>query len=279
MPFGLIMTFFAKFDGKKVHQFYRTIGRKIMATDNFISNILVVMPMVNEEGNIGRIVPAVLEQGPEFNILICEDESTDRTPELAEELSRKYPDRVSVIHGKREGLGPAYVRGFKWALERDYKLIFEMDADFSHQPKYLRPMAELAMTDGVHMVVGSRRTKGGGVENWDWYRRLLSWGGSIYTRLITGLPVKDATAGFVVYRREVLEHIDPAKLSAGGYAFQIETKYQAWKLGYNIREYPIIFPDREVGETKLTKKIIGEAITMVWKLRFGKAGKISRKGE
>ncbi len=255
------------------------MDRETVTTEKLIPKTLVVMPMVNEEGNIGRIVPAVLEQGLEFHILICEDESSDYTPELAEELAQKHPGRVFVIHGKREGLGPAYVRGFNWALERDYELIFEMDADFSHQPKYLRPMAELAATDGIDMVVGSRRVKGGGVENWGIYRKLLSWGGSIYTRFITGLPVKDTTAGFVVYKRKVLEHIDPSKLSAGGYAFQIETKYQAWKLGYNIREYPIIFPDREFGETKLTKKIISEAIVMVWKLRFGKAGKISTKGD
>ncbi len=232
---------------------------------------LVVMPMVNEEGNIERIVPVVLQTDPQFNVLICEDESTDRTGEIAEDLARQYPDRVFVIHGKRQGLGPAYVRGFNWALERDYQLIFEMDADFSHQPKYLRPMAELAASDKADMVVGSRRVNGGGVENWGLYRRLLSWGGSFYTRMITGLKVKDATAGFVVYNREVLEHIDPSKLSAGGYAFQIETKYQVQKLGYKIVEYPIIFPDREIGDTKLTKKIITEAFTMVWKLRFGKS--------
>lgn len=241
------------------------------AEQKTLPKTLVVMPMVNEEGNIERIVPAVLDVGPEFHVLICEDESTDRTGEIAEELSREYTDRVFVIHGKRKGLGPAYVRGFKWALERDYQLIFEMDADFSHQPKYLRPMAQLAARDDIDMVVGSRRVKGGGVEDWGLYRRLLSWGGSFYTRLVTGLKVKDATAGFVVYNREVLEHIDPSKLSAGGYAFQIETKYQVQKLGYNIVEYPIVFPDREVGETKLTKDIITEAFTMVWKLRFGRA--------
>ena len=235
-----------------------------------LPKILVVMPMVNEEGNILRIVPAVLEQGPEFHVLVCEDESTDKTPELAEKLAEENPDRVWVLHGKREGIGPAYVRGFSWALERDFQLIFEMDADFSHQPKYLRPMAELAASDGVDMVVGSRRVEGGGVENWGWKRNFLSWGGSTYARVVTGLPVKDVTAGFVVYNREVLEHIDPSRLSAGGYAFQIETKYQAWRGGYNIEEYPIIFPDREVGETKLTRDIISEAILMVWRLRFGK---------
>lgn len=240
---------------------------------------LVVMPMVNEEGNIERIVPAVLDQGDEFNVLICEDESTDGTAELADRLAEKYPGRVFAIHGKREGLGPAYVRGFKWALERDYQLVFEMDADFSHKPEYLRPIAELAASDGVDMVVGSRRVAGGGVENWGLYRKLLSWGGSFYTRLITGLPVRDATAGFVVYNRYVLEHIDPSNLSAGGYAFQIETKFQTWKLGYTIREFPIIFPDREIGETKLTKDIISEALKMVWRLRFGEKTTISKKGE
>jgi len=234
---------------------------------------LVIMPMVNEEQNIEEIIPAVMECGPEFHILICEDDSTDATPELADMLSKHYEGKVFVLHGRREGLGPAYVRGFQWALERDFQLIFEMDADFSHRPEYLRPMAKLAASDEADMVVGSRRVKGGGVENWGLYRKLLSWGGSIYTRFITGLPVKDATAGFVVYNREVLEHIDPSKLSAGGYAFQIETKYQVWRRGYKIVEYPIIFPDRLKGETKLTKGIIGEAILMVWKLKFGKTGK------
>ncbi len=233
-----------------------------------LPKILVVMPMVNEEENICRIVPEVLAQGEEFHVLICEDESRDKTPELAEQLSRDNPGRVFVLHGKRQGLGPAYVRGFTWALERDFALIFEMDADFSHKPEYLRPMAGIIAGGEADMVVGSRRVSGGGVENWGFYRKLLSWGGSIYTRVITGLPVKDATAGFVVYKREVLEHIDPSKLSAGGYAFQIETKFQTWKAGYRIKEFPIVFPDRMFGETKLTKAIIMEAFSMVWKLRF-----------
>ncbi|HHS50625.1 MAG TPA: polyprenol monophosphomannose synthase [candidate division Zixibacteria bacterium] len=243
-----------------------------------LPKILVVMPMVNEEGNITKIVPEVLRQGDEFHVLICEDESTDRTPELAEQLAVEHSGRVFVIHGKRAGLGPAYVRGFKWALERDYELVFEMDADFSHKPEYLRPMAEIIARGEADMVVGSRRVGGGGVENWGLYRKLLSWGGSIYTRLITGLPVKDATAGFVVYRRDVLEHIDPSKLSAGGYAFQIETKFQTWKAGYRIVEFPIIFPDRVIGETKLTKAIIKEAFTMVWKLRFSDSKKPEFEG-
>jgi dolichol-phosphate mannosyltransferase len=242
-----------------------------------LPKILVVMPMVNEAGNIDRIVPAVLDIGPEFHVLICEDESIDRTPELAVKLAESNPDRVFVIHGKREGIGPAYVRGFKWALERDFEMIFEMDADFSHKPEYLRPMAGLIASGKADMVVGSRRVKGGGVKNWGLYRKLLSRGGSIYTRIITGLPVRDATAGFVVYRRKVLEHIDPSRLSAGGYAFQIETKFQTWKAGYKIVEYPIIFPDRTIGETKLTKNIIKEAIIMVWKLRFGKMNKVSER--
>ncbi|MCK5832830.1 polyprenol monophosphomannose synthase [bacterium] len=238
-----------------------------------LPKVLVVMPMVNEEGNILDIVPAVLKQGDEFSILICEDESKDSTPELADRLAEENPKRVFVLHGKRQGLGPAYVRGFHWALDRDFQLIFEMDADFSHKPEYLRQMSKLIAQDRADMVVGSRRVNGGGVKNWGLYRKLLSWGGSIYTRLITGLPVKDATAGFVVYKREVLEHIDPSKLSAGGYAFQIETKFQTWKAGYRIVEFPIIFPDRIHGETKLTKDIIKEAFTMVWKLRFSKKSK------
>jgi len=238
--------------------------------ENSLPKILVVMPMVNEQGNIERIVPEVLKQGPEFHILICEDESTDETPQIADSLAKENPERVFVLHGKREGLGPAYVRGFHWALDRDFQMVFEMDADFSHKPEYLRPMAELIASGEADMVVGSRRVPGGGVENWGFYRKMLSGGGSLYTRMITGLPVKDATAGFVVYKREVLESIDPSRLSSGGYAFQIETKYQVWKRGYTIVEYPIIFPDRKVGQTKLNKKIISEAITMVWKLKFSK---------
>lgn len=228
---------------------------------------LICIPTYNEADNIERIVPAVLEAVPEAAVLVIDDASPDGTGGLADALAAADP-RVFVLHrAGKEGLGPAYLAGFAWALARDYKFIFEFDADFSHRPEYLPGFME-ALTE-VDVVVGSRRVPGGGIEDWSAPRRLLSWGGSLYARAVLGVGLRDLTGGFNAFRREVLEGIGLGSLQTTGYAFQVELKYRCLKRGYRVRELPIIFPDRVAGRSKMGGHIIGEAMWMVLKLRFG----------
>ncbi|MFP4458411.1 MAG: polyprenol monophosphomannose synthase [Candidatus Zixiibacteriota bacterium] len=238
-----------------------------------IENILIIMPMYNEIENIRKIVPVVLEKDDRINILIIDDNSPDGTGEVADELS-EADSRISVIHREGKlGLGTAYVVGFKYALEHDYDLAFEMDSDFSHNPDDVPKMIS-KIEDGYDMVVGSRWVKGGGTENWPRKRELLSKYASVYSRIVTGLPVHDTTAGFQCFRYEVLDSIDLDGLKSGGYSFQIETKFKVWRKGFKIGEIPIVFKDRIEGQSKMSNKIIFEAIGMVWKLKvqaiFGK---------
>jgi dolichol-phosphate mannosyltransferase len=227
---------------------------------------LICMPTYNEIENIREIIEAVHAVVPEFEILVIDDNSPDGTGQVADELAGK-DDRIHVLHREgKEGLGKAYIAGFKWALERDYSAIFEMDADFSHQPKYLRPMRDALETFDV--VVGSRYVAGGDTENWGFLRKLISKGGGLYARLILGLGVRDLTAGFVLWRREVLETMELNRIEASGYVFQIEMKYRAAQAGYRIHEHPIIFPDRVAGESKMSPDIALEAVTRVWSIRF-----------
>lgn len=226
------------------------------------------MPMFNERENIEKIIPRVLEQDKRIEILIIDDNSPDGTGEIADRLAEKNP-RIRVIHRSgKQGLGTAYVRGFHYALENGYDLAFEMDSDFSHNPNYLPAMIAKIEKDGYDMAVGSRWVPGGGIENWSKKREWLSRGASIYSRLITGLPVHDTTAGFQCFRREVLEAIDIDSLKSGGYSFQIETKFKAHRKSFKIGEVPIIFKDRLEGSSKMSHHIIYEAIWMVWRLKI-----------
>ncbi len=229
---------------------------------------LVVLPTYNEIENLPIIVPQILEIDPRIEVLIVDDNSPDGTGRLADEMAEKE-GRIKVLHRrKKQGLGMAYIAGFKWALERDYTCVFEMDADFSHQPKYLADFLN-AIQDN-DLVLGSRYLTGVNVINWPMMRLLLSYFANLYTRIITGMPIKDATGGFKCFRREVLEAIDFHQIKSDGYAFQVEMSFNAWCKGFRIKEIPIIFYDREMGTSKMSKGIISEAIFMVWRLRLRK---------
>jgi dolichol-phosphate mannosyltransferase len=227
---------------------------------------LICIPTYNESENLPRIVPKVLEALPEAQVLVVDDNSPDGTGRLADELAAADP-RVKVLHRTgKEGLGKAYLAAFRWALERECAYIFEFDADFSHKPEYLPPLLQ-ALIDGADVVIGSRRVTGGGVENWSPHRRLVSWGGSFYSRMVLGIPTRDLTGGFNGFRRSVLENIGLEHVTSAGYAFQIELKYRATKCGFRVVELPIIFPDRVLGKSKMSGSIFAEALKQVWRLR------------
>lgn len=227
---------------------------------------LVVIPTYNERENIQHLVPRILDQGEAFHILIVDDNSPDGTGALAEELARQEP-RVHVLHrpGKL-GLGTAYVAGFRWGLDFGAELIFEMDADFSHDPAMLPVFVE-EIRD-CDLVLGSRYVPGGGVRNWPLSRRLMSQGGSLYARTILGVPIRDLTGGFKCFRRHVLEALPLDQVQTTGYAFQIEMTYRALLAGFRVKEIPIIFVDRVQGASKMSRRVFLEAVIAVWRLRF-----------
>ena len=238
---------------------------------------LVIIPTYNEKENIADIIDAVFQSTDQFHILIIDDNSPDGTANIVKTLFSKYPGQLFLEQrmGKL-GLGTAYIHGFKWAIDKGYQFIFEMDADFSHNPKDLERLYE-ACKAGAGVAVGSRYIKGGAVENWPANRIILSKGASLYTRIITWMPVKDPTAGFVCYRREVLEAINLDGIVFIGYAFQIEMKFAAWKLGFKIKEVPITFIDRKLGNSKMNKGIIKEGVLGVLELRWQSLFKNYRK--
>ena len=230
------------------------------------SRVLVVVPTYNELMNLPHVVPAILSQDPRLNILVVDDNSPDGTGSLADRLSEIEP-RVHVLHRtNKEGLGKAYIAGFRWALARDYEIIFEMDADFSHDPDRIGDF--LRAIEEADLVLGSRYAKGVNVINWPISRLLLSLFANLYARVVTGLPLTDSTGGFKAFRRQVLEAIDLDKVRSNGYAFQIEMSFIAWKKGFRLKEIPIVFTDRMEGQSKMNKRIVREAIWMVWWLRL-----------
>jgi dolichol-phosphate mannosyltransferase len=232
--------------------------------------VLVIVPTYNERDNLPQIVAAVHEHLAEADLLIVDDSSPDGTGQLADEIAARDP-KVQVLHrAGKQGLGTAYVAGFKWALPRGYEFIFEMDCDFSHDPKYLPMLLERARA-GADLVLGSRYVDGGGTVNWGPMRKVISRGGSLYARTILGVHVRDLTGGFKCFRRGVLEALDLDRVSAQGYGFQIEMTWRAVKAGFRVEEVPIVFVDRRVGQSKMSKKIFLEALTLVWKLRLGAA--------
>jgi len=228
---------------------------------------LVIVPTYNERFNIARLIPAILAQDPSLEILVVDDASPDGTGAIVDGIATNNP-RVHVIHrGGKLGLGTAYIAGFQWALERKYDLVFEMDADFSHNPERLPEFLEAIRESDV--VLGSRYQDGHvNVVNWPMSRLFLSYAANIYARFVTGLPIFDTTGGFKCFRRNVLESIDLNSVKSNGYAFQIEMSYRAWKRGFRLLEIPIIFVDRTEGVSKMSKKIVREAIWMVWRLRW-----------
>jgi len=235
-----------------------------MSTDR----ILIAIPTYNERENLPRIVPEVLEIDPRIDILVVDDGSPDGTGEIADELAASSEGRVHVLHRTaKEGLGRAYVAAFRWGLEQEYDAICEMDADLSHRPQDLTRVLEALETHDV--VIGSRYVGGRvNVVNWPFSRLLISLSGSFYARAITGLPVRDATGGFNCFRAEVLRQIDLDRIQSNGYTFQIELKLRAWRNGAKLVEVPIVFVERESGESKMSKAIVREAVWKVWKLRL-----------
>jgi len=231
-----------------------------------MSKALVIVPTYNEKENIERIVPEILDKDPSIDILIVDDNSPDGTGKIADKLSSENK-RILVLHReKKSGLGTAYLAGFKYALENGYDYIFEMDADFSHDPSHLPQFLEAIKESDL--VLGSRYVSGVNVINWPMSRLLLSYYANVYSRWVTGLPIKDATGGFKCFRRKVLEEISLDKVHSEGYSFQIEMSFRAWEKGFKIKEIPIVFWDRRAGTSKMSKKIVREAIWMVWKLRL-----------
>jgi dolichol-phosphate mannosyltransferase len=227
---------------------------------------LICLPTYDERENLEPMVEAVLAAAPGADVLVIDDNSPDGTGRLADELAVQRP-RLHVLHrAGKEGLGKAYLAGFAWALQRDYRLVLEMDCDFSHDPRHLPAM--LAAAEDVDLVLGSRYVPGGGTENWGLGRKLISRGGSLYARAILGLSVRDLTGGFKCFRREVLEAIDLGSVQCTGYAFQIELTYRAARRGFRIREIPITFVDRRVGHSKMSRRIVLEAIRKVWSIRL-----------
>jgi dolichol-phosphate mannosyltransferase len=228
---------------------------------------LIIVPTYNERDNVERVVAEFLAPVPGSELLFVDDASPDGTGQLLDELAGADP-RVHVLHrAGKLGLGTAYIEGFRWALAREYDLVIEMDADFSHDPRYLPTLVERARA-GAHVVVGSRYVDGGGTINWGVGRQLISRAGGRYARTILGMKVEDMTAGFVCYRREALEALDLDSIKSNGYSFQIEMKYRAHLAGLSIVEVPIVFEDRRVGQSKMSRAIVAEALWRVWTLRL-----------
>jgi len=225
---------------------------------------LVVTPTYNEADNIEKFVGQVLSQGPDIEMLIVDDNSPDKTGEIVDRLASKNPKIHTLHRPGKMGLGTAYVEGFRFAIANGFDYVFEMDADFSHNPDEIPRMLERAQK--YDLVIGSRYKNGVRVINWPIRRLLLSYSANVYTRIITGMPLKDATGGFKCFRRSVLEAIDLSRVKSNGYAFQIEMNFKAFTKGFKLVEHPIIFADRTVGESKMSRKIVYEAVFMVWKL-------------
>ena len=231
------------------------------------NRFLVVLPTYNESRNLPQIVPAILSQDPRLEVLVVDDNSPDGTGAIADSLSTTLA-RVHVLHRPgKQGLGKAYLAGFAWGLAQGYDLLFEMDADFSHDPKFL-PELIRAVEAGADLALGSRYKAGVNVINWPMSRLLLSSGANLYARLVTGMPLTDSTGGFKCFRRRVLETIPLDRVKSNGYSFQIEMSYRAWRKGFRVTEVSIIFTDRVEGQSKINRKIVREAIWMVWWLRL-----------
>jgi dolichol-phosphate mannosyltransferase len=230
---------------------------------------LVIVPTYNERDNVPAVATAILAALDEVDLLFVDDNSPDGTGAVIDDL-RAADGRIDVIHrAGKLGLGTAYLEGFAWALARDHDPIVQMDADFSHDPRYLPKLVERARA-GVDVVVGSRYVAGGGTINWGVGRQIISRAGGLYARRVLGMGVHDMTAGFVCYRRATLERLDLGAIRSNGYSFQIEMKYRAHRAGLTIEEVPIVFEDRRVGQSKMSRAIFAEALGVVWRLRFGR---------
>ncbi len=234
-----------------------------------MQDTLVIIPTFNEKENIENIIRATFSQEKAFDILVVDDSSPDGTAEIVKSLQKEFSSQLFLeIRKEKNGLGAAYIHGFKWALQKKYEYIIEMDADFSHNPKDLIRLYQACKNEGADLSIGSRYSKGVNVVNWPMQRVLLSYFASKYVQVVTGIPVHDTTAGFVCYKRKVLETIKLDKIKFVGYAFQIEMKFKAWKRKFAIKEVSVVFTDRTLGESKMSKTIITEAIFGIIKMRF-----------
>jgi dolichol-phosphate mannosyltransferase len=229
---------------------------------------LVIIPTYNEIENISQIVPAVFSREPLVHVLVVDDNSPDGTQSKVEEMQRSYKGLHLMKRMGKQGLGKAYLAGFEWALQEGYEFIVEMDADFSHRPEDLSQMLRTAETTSVDFIIGSRYVSGGRTENWSWLRKLISRGGSLYSRIILGFPINDWTGGFNGWRAQVLRAIGLESIQSNGYSFQIELKYKASKKKFQSKEIPIVFADRRVGQSKMSLKIVLEAFYRVWLIRL-----------
>lgn len=239
---------------------------------------IVIIPTYNEKDNIEAIINAVFSLGLGYHILVIDDGSPDGTADIVKSLMQAHPTELFLEERKGKlGLGTAYIHGFKWCLAKQYQFIFEMDADFSHDPNDLERLYLACYKDGAQVAIGSRYVAGGQTENWPLDRQLYSRGGALYTKLLTWMPIQDPTAGFVCYTREVLEAINFDMIAFVGYAFQIEMKFAAWKLGFRIKEIPIIFRDRKIGVSKMNKGIIKEGVLGVISIQWQSMFKNYRK--
>lgn len=229
----------------------------------------MIIPTYNEKENIANILKAIFSLKQSYHVLIIDDGSPDGTADIVKDLQQVYEDQLFLEERRGKlGLGTAYIHGFKWSINRGYNFIFEMDADFSHRPADLERLYTACKKGSADVAVGSRYVEGGQIENWPWNRKFFSKGGALYTKLITWMPVQDPTAGFVCYRREVLESMNLDEIKFVGYAFQIETKFAAWKLGFRITEVSITFIDRKLGSSKMNKGILKEGVLGVLKIQW-----------
>jgi dolichol-phosphate mannosyltransferase len=248
----------------------KTIQRYKCKKEKTLSDSIVIIPTYNEKENIENIIRAVFSLDKAFHILVVDDGSPDGTADIVKEMQREFPEALHIEERSGKlGLGTAYIHGFRWSLRNGYDYIFEMDADFSHNPKDLVRLYKACAEDGADMSVGSRYTRGGKIENWPFDRIFLSYGASLYVRFITWMPVMDATAGFVCYTRKVLETLDLDQIQFIGYAFQIEMKFATHTSGFKIKEVPITFTDRVEGQSKMSSGIVKEAILGVIKMKTG----------
>ncbi|GEO11035.1 polyprenol monophosphomannose synthase [Segetibacter aerophilus] len=230
---------------------------------------IVIIPTYNEKENIANIIKAIFSLQQGYHLLIIDDGSPDGTADIVKDLMEVYDGQLFLEERSgKQGLGTAYIHGFKWSISRGYNFIFEMDADFSHRPIDLERLYTACRYEGADVAVGSRYVEGGRIDNWPWDRMFYSKGGALYTQLITWMPIKDPTAGFVCYKREVLQNINFKQIKFVGYAFQIEMKFAAWKLKFKIKEVPIVFTDRKDGASKMSKGIIKEGVLGVLKIQF-----------
>ena len=227
---------------------------------------LIISPTYNERKNVATLVHEVFDRNADYHMLIIDDSSPDGTSEIIRDLQSTYPNLYLEVRKKKCGLGHAYIFGFKWALSRDYETIIQMDADMSHHPKEIKHMIKLLNLNDL--VIGSRYINGVSVVNWPIRRLVISYGANLYSRFATGMPLKDATGGYKAWSRRVLESIDFDKVRSSGYSFQIEMNFRAWLKGFKLYEHPIIFIDRTIGESKMSRAIMFEAVWMVWRLRI-----------